>query len=109
MDSSEAEQVLRRFRWGALIAMAILALAHTACFALVVVSIKVGPPREGGEGGPRGGGAAREGLPVSRLVDWWSVPFPLGTRAAAVPEMHGLHAQRTSPRVQTPRVLTGRP
>ncbi|GIL80540.1 hypothetical protein Vretimale_16032 [Volvox reticuliferus] len=40
MDSSEAEQVLRRFRWGAILTMAILAAAHTVCFALVVISIK---------------------------------------------------------------------
>ncbi|GIL60368.1 hypothetical protein Vafri_14969 [Volvox africanus] len=40
MDSSEAEQVLRRFRWGAILTMAVLAAAHTVCFALVVISIK---------------------------------------------------------------------
>ncbi|EFJ43613.1 hypothetical protein VOLCADRAFT_96265 [Volvox carteri f. nagariensis] len=40
MDSSEAEQVLRRFRVGALLTMAVLAAAHTVCFSFVVVSIK---------------------------------------------------------------------
>ncbi|KXZ42914.1 hypothetical protein GPECTOR_111g247 [Gonium pectorale] len=40
MDSSQAENVLSRFRRGALLAMLLLAVAHTVCFALVVISIQ---------------------------------------------------------------------
>ncbi|GFR44799.1 hypothetical protein Agub_g6134 [Astrephomene gubernaculifera] len=40
MDSSQAAQVLQRFKRGALLTMIVLAVAHTICFGLIVSSIK---------------------------------------------------------------------